>query len=200
ARAGQFDWMVFTSRHAVFAVTARLATLPQGLRVAAVGASTAAALRDQGWEPQIVPEQANAAALVEALEPALPGGARVLFPASSRTLPTLAAGLRRLGVEVLQVEAYRADVGALDVKQCGSIIDRGRVGAVTFTSPSCVDELVHALGRELFDRLLARSAAVTLGTTTARALAEHGFESILAEPATLDGLATTTHRHLTQRP
>ncbi|MGH8149461.1 MAG: uroporphyrinogen-III synthase, partial [Steroidobacteraceae bacterium] len=112
AHADQFDWMVFTSRHAVFAVTARLAALPQGLRVAAVGASTAAALREQGWEPQIVPEQANAAALVEALEPALPGGARVLFPASSRALPTLAAGLRKLGVEVLQVEAYRTDVGA----------------------------------------------------------------------------------------
>lgn len=204
AHTDQFDWIVFASRHAVCAVTARLATRPHGLRVAAVGASTAAALREQGWEPQVVPEQANAAALVEALEPELPGGAHVLFPASSRALPTLAEGLRKLGVEVLQVEAYRTEAGALDVKQCGSIIDRGDVGAVTFTSPSCVDELAHALGRELFGRLLARSAAVTLGATTAQALADRGFESILAEPATLDGLATTTYRHLirhqTQRP
>lgn len=200
ARAEEFAWIVFASRHAVSAVTARLAAPPRGPRIAAVGASTAAALREHGWEPHLLPEQASAAALVEALEPELAGGARVLFPASSRALPTLAAGLRRLGAEVLQVEAYRTEAGTLDVKRCRSVIERGAVGAVTFTSPSCVDELARALGTELFDRLLAGSTAVALGTTTAGALTERGIQCILAEPATLEGLAATAHRHLSQRP
>lgn len=199
-RAAELDWIVFASQHAVSAVTDRLPSPPHGVRVAAVGASTAAALRERGWPPDVVPEQASAAALVAALAPGVRRGARVLFPASSRALPTLAAGLRELGAEVLQVEAYRTDAAELDVAACRSTIDRGAVGAVTFTSPSCVDELHRALGRPYFERLLSRCSCITLGSTTARALAERGFESVLAQPATLDGLAATTYRQLSLRP
>ncbi|MGB6449333.1 MAG: uroporphyrinogen-III synthase, partial [Steroidobacteraceae bacterium] len=146
-----------------------------------------------------VPEQASAAALIAALAPVIGRGARVLFPASSRALATIAAGLRELGAEVHQVEAYRTDAAGLDVSACRSWVDRGAVGAVTFTSPSGVEELERALGRAHFERLLSSCSAVTLGSTTARALAEHGFESVLAQPATLDGLAATTYRHWSLR-
>ncbi len=199
SRAQALDWMIFASRHAVAAVTARLPVRPRSLRVAAVGASTAAALRERGWQAEIVPEQASAAALVEALAPVLERGVRVLFPASSRALPTIAAGLRELGADVRQVEAYRTGTGLLDVRQCRAIIDRGGVAAVTFTSPSCVDELDRALGREHFERLLEGARRAALGATTAGALAERGFVCALAEPATLAGLAETTHRQLTSR-
>lgn len=197
--AAAFDWIVFASRHAVSAVTARLPSPPRGVRIAAVGARTAEALREQRWPPDIVPEQASAAALIAALAPVIGRGARVLFPASSRALPTLAAGLLELGAQVRQVEAYRTDAAGLDVSACRSWVDRGAVGAVTFTSPSCVDELDRALGRTHFERLLSGCSAVTLGSTTARALAEHGFESVLAQPATLEGLAATTYRHWSLR-
>jgi len=200
SQLAQFAWLVFASRHAVAAVTARLPSQPEGLRVAAVGASTAAALHAQGWTVEVVPEQASAAALVDALAPQLERGARVLFPASSRALPTLAAGLRKLGADVHQVEAYRTDAGTLDIEHCRSIIDRAVVSAVTFTSPSCVDELDRALGRDHFERLLADACSVALGATTARALAERGCVCMLAQPATLAGLAQTTYRSLTQRP
>ena len=51
-------------------------------------------------------------------------GLRVLYPASSRALPTIAAGLRQLGAEVLQVEAYRTEGAALDVAHCRDWIAR----------------------------------------------------------------------------
>ncbi len=200
SRAAELDWIVFASQSAVSAVTARLPSPPQGLRVAAVGARTAAALVERGWPTDIVPEQASAAALVAALAPVMQRGARVLFPASSRALPTLAAGLRELGADVRQVEAYRTNSASLDLNVCRSAIDQGAVGAVTFTSPSCVDELDRVLGRTHFERLLSGSSAITLGSTTARSLAEHGFESVLAQPATLEGLAATTCRQLSLRP
>ncbi len=199
SEAATLDWIVFASRHAVRAVTARLPSPPEGVRIAAVGVRTAEALHERQWRPDVVPESASAAALVAALEPVMARGARVLFPASSRALPTLAAGLRELGAEVRQVEAYRTDAAGIDVSACRSWVDRGAVGAVTFTSPSCVEELDRALGRVHFERLLSGCSAVTLGTTTARALAEHGFESVLAQPATLEGLAATTYRHWSLR-
>lgn len=200
AQAGALDWIVFASRHAVEAVTSRLRAPPPDVKIAAVGASTAAALRERGWKAEVVPEHANAQALVDVLAPQLVQGARVLFPASSRALPTLGAGLRELGAKVRQVEAYRTQAGTLDVQKCQAVIEQATLGAVTFTSPSCVDELARALGGELFEQLLKFAPAVVLGGTTARALAAHGFVCALAEPATLAGLAETTHRQLTSRP
>jgi uroporphyrinogen-III synthase len=127
-------------------------------------------------------------------------GARILFPASSRALPTIAAGLKQLGAEVTQVEAYRTESsGALDVETCRSWIARGSIGAVTFASPSAVDELEHALGKDDFDRLLSAATPVAIGPTTARALTDRGHSPALAESATLQGLAHTTHRLLQTR-
>jgi uroporphyrinogen-III synthase len=208
-----FDLIVFASRHAVAAVTEIVPSAPKGARIAAVGSATAQVLRQRGWPVDLLPSEASAAALVAAFEeagvageiggsgsPQLLQGIRVLFPASSRALPTISVGLNQLGAEVVQVEAYRTESSAaLDVESCRSWIARGGVGAVTFASPSAVDELEHALGKEDFDRLLSAAAAVAIGPTTARALSDRGFTPTLAESATLHGLAHTTHRILMEK-
>jgi len=199
ARAAHFDWIVFASRHAVAAVTTRLRTTPVGVRVAAVGAATAEALRARGWRVHVVPGEASAAALVAALAPMMEHGTRVLFPASSRALPTLGAGLGQLGVAVTQVEAYRTESAPLNLKECRACIRRGSVAAVTFTSPSTVIELERALGAASFKRLLSGCVAIALGATTAQTLNARGHECRLAEPASLQGLALTTLRLLQQR-
>jgi uroporphyrinogen-III synthase len=212
-----FQWIVFASRHAVAAVTDLMATPPAGVRIAAVGQATAQVLRQRGWPVDLLPSEANAAALVDAFAAAAAGatassanavtatsgaiaGARILFPASSRALPTIAAGLTQLGADVTQVEAYRTESSnALDVNACRTWIAGGSIGAVTFASPSAVDELEHALGKPDFDRLLSAATAVAIGPTTARALTDRGHAPALAESATLQGLAHTTHRLLQSR-
>ncbi len=95
------------------------------------------------------------------------------------------------------MEAYRTESSTtLDVEHCRSWIASGTIGAVTFASPSAVDELEHALGKDDFDRLLSAAAAVAIGPTTARALTDRGHTPALAESATLQGLAHATHRLL----
>jgi uroporphyrinogen-III synthase len=202
SRAGAFDWIVFSSRHGVAAVTARLATAPAGVRVAAVGRATAAVLRQHGWPVDLIAAEAGAAGLVAAFAAAgAARGARILYPASSRALPTLAAGLTQLGAEVRTVEAYRTVSGTrLDLEECRSWIAREAVGAVTFASPSAVVELESALGKADFARLLGSAPAVAIGPTTARALAERGYTPTLAESATLRGLARTSWRALRAAP
>jgi uroporphyrinogen-III synthase len=201
SRAQSFDWIVFTSRHGVAAVTSRLPTPPAGVRIGAVGRATAAVLEQRGWPVDLVPGEHNAAGLVAAFAAsgASARGARILYPASSRALPTLAAGLTQLGAEVTTVEAYRTVSGpALDVAACRSWIEREGVGAVTFASPSAVVELESALGKEDFARLLGTAPAVAIGPTTARALTDRGYTPALAESATLRGLARTS-LHAVQR-
>jgi len=199
ARSGGFDWIVFASQHAVRAVTSRLPAPPTGARVAAVGARTAQALAEAGWRVDLTPATETAEGLVEAMTSHMHSGARILFPASTRALPTLAAGLRQLGAQVEQVDAYDTQGAALDVKACREPIEQHAIGAVTLTSPSGVEELERILGRELFDRLFKEAPGVTLGPTTAQALSRRGYRPVLAEPATLAGLAATTQRLLSMR-
>jgi uroporphyrinogen-III synthase len=198
-RIAEFDWVVFASRHAAGPVLNRLPKTPDSLKVAAVGQATATVLRQRGWRVDLVPDDANAGALVAAFAPEAKEGMRVLYPASSRALPTIAKGLAQLGAEVTQVEAYRTDPAALDVADCRAWIGRNQIGAVTFASPSAVIELERALGREDFDKLFATAAAVAIGPTTARVLTELGRAPVLAESATLRGLANTTLRLMQTR-
>lgn len=192
----QFDWIVFASRRAVAAVIERLPVQPDDVRIAAVGQATAQVLRQRGWRVEVVPSEADAGSLVTALVPHLQTGTRVLYPASSRALPTIAKGLAQLGAQVTQVEAYRTEAAELNVAECRSWIERDGVGAITFASPSAVVELEHALGKADLNRLLGSATAVAIGPTTARALAERGFSAIVAEAATLSGLANTALRAL----
>ena len=190
----EFDWIVFASRYAVAAVTERIANPPANLRVAAVGQATGQVLHQRGWPVDLLPEDANAAALVSAFATKPVQGTKVLFPASSRALPTIAAGLTQLGATVVQVEAYRTEPSTLDVGSCRAWIERNEIAAVTFASPSAVIELERALGKEHFDRLLKGTQVVAIGPTTARELVERGRAPVVAESATLRGLALTTFR------
>lgn len=200
ARIDQFDWIVFASRHAVTPVLAQLSAQPKNLKVAAVGKATAQVLKQRGWNVDIVPDDSNAGALVSAFESVVKQGMRVLYPASSRALPMIAKGLTQLGADVTQVEAYRTDASTgLDVAECRARIDRNEIGAVTFASPSAVIELERALGREHFEKLFSSAAAVAIGPTTARVLTELGRTPVLAESATLRGLANATYRFLQTR-
>jgi uroporphyrinogen-III synthase len=203
AAVRSFGWIVFASRPAVAAVLEQLPKPPAGVHIAAVGRATAEVLRQRGWPVDLVPDEASAAALVAAFaarwSPA-DSGVRILYPASSRALPTLAAGLTQLGARVTQVEAYRTESASLDLGECRAWIERRAVGAVTFASPSAVTELAHALGTEDFERLLAGAAAVAIGPTTARALSARGQHAVVADSATLHGLALKTFRLLQTRP
>jgi uroporphyrinogen-III synthase len=200
AQVQEFDWIVFASRQAVTAVIRWLPRLPQGVRVAAIGRATAQVLQGRGFAVDLMPNEANAAALVDAFAAVGCAGARILYPASSRALPTITQGLTQLGAEVRQVEAYRTEAAPLDADDCRAWIDREVIGAVTFASPSAVIELERALGLPHFTRLLAQAAVVAIGPTTARALAERGRTAVLAESATLSGLANTTLKLLQTRP
>ena len=191
--AGTFDWIVLTSAHAAEAVVDALPTPPPGVRIASVGPTTAATLRERGWPVDLVGPGNGAEGLVRALREAGVQGRRVLYPAGSRSLPTLPEGLRRLGADVVRVVAYRTVPAALDVDACRSSIARRAVGAVTFASPSAVIELERALGSADFQRLLATAPAVAIGPTTARALEARTVTLAVAETPTLRGLALACH-------
>jgi uroporphyrinogen-III synthase len=202
ATVESFGWIVFASRQAVAAVVERLPEAPRDVRIAAVGQATAQVLRQRGWPVDLTPDEPSAAGLVSAFAAqwtSADNGAKILYPASSRALPTISLGLTQLGAHVTQVEAYRTEGATLDRSACHEWIARGAIGAVTFASPSAVCELARTLGDEDFERLLSGAAAVAIGRTTARELRARGHTAVVAESATLRGLALTTLRVLQAR-
>jgi uroporphyrinogen III methyltransferase/synthase len=187
-----FEWIVFTSAHAVETLPDTLAR-PVRARIAAVGPATAEALRARGWLVDVTGPGTGAEGLLGPLAEAGVRGHRVLHPSSSRALPALADGLARLGAEVVRVVAYRTVPAALDVPACRSWIARHALGAVTFASPSAVIELERALGQPDFERLLAATPALAIGPTTAHELESHAVRPIVAADSTLRGLALACH-------
>lgn len=193
-RAAQtFDWIVFTSAHAVEAVTEALPRAPAGVRIAAVGPATAATLGERGWPVDLLAPESGAEGLVHALGKAGIHGRRILYPASTRARATLPEGLARLGAEVVRFTAYRTVAAPFDVDACRSWIARRALGAVTFASPSAVVELERALGDEDFQRLLAAAPAVVIGPTTARALQARAVTPVVAATHTVRALALACH-------
>ncbi|WP_405282384.1 uroporphyrinogen-III synthase [Gaopeijia maritima] len=190
------DWVAITSARTVEGLRAAGwfdADPPAGTRVAAVGPSTAAAIRAEGWSVAAVPDPSGAEALVRLFaECGVAAGARVVLPGSARARPELADGLRRLGAVVECLEVYGPVPEELDP----TAWRKEEWRALTFTSPSAVDAVRAGLPRSSL-KALWRLPVGAQGPTTARAAREAGWREVVeAAPRTFDGLARTLLAHL----
>lgn len=206
ARAGQFDWIIFSSASAVEAFLARLLAGPGdlralcGVRLAAVGSSTSERLARHGLKVDLVPGEYRAEAVLPAL--AAHGdvrGLRVLLPRADIGREIVGDELRRHGAEVTEVVAYRTVVaeagreGEPDVYRM--LLDR-RIDVVTFTSPSAVRNFVQALGAEPAADLLRTTLVASIGPVTAEAAIQYGIETnIMPAAYTAPALAGAIAAH-----
>ena len=150
-RIASYSLVAFTSRYAVAALLERL--LARGAdarrlahaRLAAVGRSTAAALRGRGLAAEVVARDENSSGLLAALRAAGPlAGECVLLPRSSLAGDTLPEALRAAGAEVTAVTAYR-NMPVPDPVE----VDLASLDAVLFSSPSTVEAFRSLYGEQL---------------------------------------------------
>ena len=173
-RLAHYDWLVFTSRNGVVAVFRQTRTIA-GPRVAAIGPATAGALRERGIEPDLIPEEYVAEAIVEALGEV--AGKRILLPRADIARRALTEILRSLGGLVDEIPAYRT------VSTGGKLPDLSHVDAVTFTSSSTVRGFLEQ------GNVPPGARVVCIGPITARAAREHGLGvTEVAGEYTEDGL------------
>jgi uroporphyrinogen III methyltransferase/synthase len=143
ARLGEFHWLVFTSSNAVDIFFAALgeqggdARRLAGLKVAAMGPGTAEALASHGVQADLVPPEAIAESLADALLAAGVGPrARVLLPRAEGAREVLPEALRRAGAAVEDIAIYRTVVPReVDEQILAEVVD-GRADLVAFTSSS----------------------------------------------------------------
>ena len=155
---GRYLWVVLTSVNAVSALWEKITEFGldarsfAGVRIAAVGTKTAAAIRELGITPELLPSptQQNAAGLVEVFpeydEDLDPVG-RVLLPRADIATDVLVDGLANLGWEVEDIVAYRTVRAAPPSAEIRDMIKSGGFDAVCFTSSSTVRNLVGIAGK-----------------------------------------------------
>ncbi|MGI8537536.1 MAG: uroporphyrinogen-III synthase [Mycobacteriales bacterium] len=151
---GRYSWVAFTSTNAVKAVREKLeefgldARALAGVRVAAVGDTTARALADFGIRPDLVPTgQESGEGLLAVWDHCDDPVDRVLLPRADIATDTLVAGLKDLGWQVDEVTAYRTVRAAPPPAQTREALKGGGFDAVLFTSSSTVRNLVGIAGK-----------------------------------------------------
>jgi uroporphyrinogen III methyltransferase/synthase len=198
AGAPAFDWIAFTSAHAVSAFMSRLLLPGQhaaradsralaGIRLAAVGTATAQALARYGLVADLVPDRATGRHLAEAFGDV--AGRRILLPRSDIALRDLPDALAARGAQVTEVVAY-VTRSAEPSAASDAILAEGSFDVVTFFSPSAVAGLAALLRGKHLAAALGGAAIACIGETTAAAARDAGLNvEIVADDSTAKGLA-----------
>jgi uroporphyrinogen III methyltransferase / synthase len=187
---GRYQWIGFTSVNAVRAIREKFeeygldARAFAGVKVAAVGEQTAAALRAFGIMPDLVPDGDQSA---EGLADAWPAYDEVLDPINRVLLPRadiategLLSRLTELGWEAEDVTAYRTVRAAPPPAPVREAIKGGGFDAVLFTSSSTVRNLIGIAGKPHAVTVIA-----VIGPQTAKTAAEFGLrvDVVAAKPS-----------------
>ena len=159
---GRYSWVAFTSTNAVKAVREKLeefgldARAFAGVRVAAVGDTTARALLDFGIRPDLVPTgQQSSEGLLAEWDSCDDPVDRVFLPRADIATDILVAGLKGLGWQVDDVTAYRTVRAAPPPAETREALKGGGFDAVLFTSSSTVRNLVGIAGKPHDTTILA---------------------------------------------
>ncbi|HEY2518819.1 MAG TPA: bifunctional uroporphyrinogen-III C-methyltransferase/uroporphyrinogen-III synthase [Streptosporangiaceae bacterium] len=184
---GRYQWVAFTSVNAVRAIREKFeeygldARAFAGVKVAAVGDQTAAALKDFGIAPDLVPEgEQSGPGLAEEWPPyddVLDPINRVLLPRADIATEHLVARLTELGWETEDVTAYRTVRAAPPPAPIREAIKGGGFDAVLFTSSSTVRNLVGIAGKPHAVTVIA-----VIGPQTAKTAAEFGLRVDVMAP------------------
>jgi len=199
-----FHWLVFTSANAVEAFHRRLPSPLPGakkLRIAAIGLSTARALRGIGLTADLIPPQALAESLTGALLPYARqsgGGSgssptRFLLVRAEEARERLPETLRAAGADVTIAPAYRTIISQDSIPAIRALFAPGAdsLDAITFTSSSTVRNLL-ALCEAAAVAFPLGPLRISIGPITSQTLRDAGLAPDAEAPeATIASLAQT---------
>lgn len=205
ADAGAYDWIVFTSANAVDYFMQRVMANGdvrdlKGVRLCAIGPSTAQRIARLGLRVDVTPDEANSEAITDALRAAGSlEGARVLLPRADIAREVLAEQLRDAGAEVSEVTAYRTVLGDTERdadQDIYRLLLEGKIDAITFTSASTVKNFAKIFGAEQAADLLRTTVVASIGPVTAEAAQQLGIETtVMPERYTIPDLVDALVEH-----
>ena len=188
-------WVVLTSVNAVQRLMAALrdARALGPVLVAAVGPTTADALRAAGVEPDLVPAEHSARGLVDVFPAPEGPGERVLFPCADLAADTIEEGLGAKGWDVQRVEAYRTVPGTPAEPEL--VARAAAADAIAFSAASAVRAFL-ALRTPDGAPVPPPPHVVCIGPSTAEAARSAGLAGVHeARGASADGIVAELVDH-----
>lgn len=200
-----FDWVVFTSTNGVKLWMMRMAELGagrellKGVKLAAIGPATARELEKVGLTADLVPAEYVAEVVLEDLLAEGVEGKRLLLPRAAEARPLLARGLEEAGAQVTELPLYNTVGDDGDTDTVVSLLEDGRIDAVTFTSSSTVRSFARMMPEGCAAALLRGARVVCIGPVTAATARELGLhvDSEAAEH-TMPGLVEALEQEFRQ--
>ena len=192
-RIEDYRWIVFTSANGVAFFFGRLRELGRdirdlkGIRIAAIGPATAAAVEALGIRVDLVPEEFVSEGVVKAFAGEDLRGSRVLLPRAAEARDVIPEGLAALGARCDIATTYRTVRSDRTASELEPLFADGKVDAITFTSPSTVKHFLGIMGPDF--RLPPGVRIACIGPVTAAAARKAGLPvDILQERFTIPGM------------
>ena len=192
-RLEEYRWIVFTSANGVSYFFRRLRERGgdlrdlKGIRIAAIGPATAAAVDRLGLRVDLVPEEYVSEGVVKAFAREDLRDCRVLLPRAEEARDVIPEGLRAMGASCDVATAYRTVRSDRDASELAPLFSQGRIDVITFTSPSTVTHFLGIMGPEF--HLPAKVRVACIGPVTEAAARRAGLPvDIFQERYTIPGL------------
>jgi uroporphyrinogen-III synthase len=196
-----YDWLIFTSSNTVRALAERASaplSISSHTKIAAVGESTADALRAAALPVSFVPKNYVAESLIAGLRENW-SGKRVLLARAAVARDVIPDALRSAGATVDVIDAYR-NVLPEDAPEKLRAALAQKLDAATFTSSSSVTHLAEAAAKAGIPFPLAQIPAVSIGPVTSQTLRDQNWPpAIEAAPHDISGLLAAVEKLLSCR-
>lgn len=188
----RYNWLVLTSVNGVQIVWERMAALhitklPQQLKIAAIGPKTAAALAAEGVQPDFIPTEYIAEAILPGLGDLK--GQSILLLRADIARPALPQAISNAGGLAYEVSVYSTHPTEPDLQALHAL--RQGVDVITLTSSSIVRNFVNLVRQSGLDPLLlpGKPLFACIGPVTAATASEEGLPvHLVASEYTTDGL------------
>jgi uroporphyrinogen III methyltransferase/synthase len=183
----KYDWVVFTSVNAVDVFFEKGRPQESPVRVAAIGPKTADALRKRNIEPDFIPDEYIAEAILSGLGDLR--GKWVLLPRAEIARKELPEAIVNAGGFAHEVIVYQTLPAEVDMDSLNAL--KSGVDIITFTSASTVENFVAILRQNKLDPLNLPNNPLfaCIGPITEQAARDEGLTNlVVAKEYTTEGL------------
>ena len=192
-----YDWIIFSSTNAVKFFFARIDEMGKDIRVlghtriAAVGSSTADAIRGLHLNVDAVPDDFRAEGLLNLFQGLDIKGKKVLIPRAVVAREILPRGLRKMGASATVAPVYETIPPEI-APQTLELLEDEDIDVVTFTSSSTVKNLFKTVPEEVIKRIMENAKVSCIGPVTAQTARNMGLKvEIIPDESTVPALVNS---------